>query len=54
MYIHIYIYIYIYIYIIYTFTGKIVYMARHFIWLRLNPFDLRFDREGWWFKHSVS
>ena len=20
----------------------------------LNPFDLRVDREGWWFQHSVS
>ena len=37
-------YIYIYIYI----------MAHHFILLRLNPFDLRVDTEGWWFEHSVS
>ena len=21
--------------------------------LRLNPFGLRIDREGWWFEHSV-
>ena len=37
-----------------AFTGKFVYMAHHFILLRLNPFDLRVDREGWWFEHSVS
>ena len=37
-----------------TFTGEFVYMAHHFIWLRLNPFDIRVDREGWWFEHSVS
>ena len=35
-------------------TGKFVYMAHHFILLQLNPFDLRVDREGWWFEHSVS
>ena len=29
-------------------------MAHHFILLRLNPFGLRVDREGWWFEHSVS
>ena len=29
-------------------------MAHHFIMLRLNPFGLRVDREGWWFEHSVS
>ena len=29
-------------------------MAHHFILLRLNPFDLRVDREGWSFEHSVS
>ena len=33
---------------------KFVYMAHHFILLRLNPFDLRVDWEGWWFEHSVS
>ena len=27
-------------------------MAHHFMLLRLNPFDLRIDREGWWFEHS--
>ena len=37
-----------------AFTGKFVYIAHHFILLRLNPFGLRFDREGWWFEHSVS
>ena len=39
-----------------AFTGKFsfVYMAHHFILLRLNPFDLRFVREGWWFQHSMS
>ena len=26
----------------------------HFILLRLNPFDLRVDKEGWWFEHSMS
>ena len=29
-------------------------MAHHFISLRLNPFDLRVDKDGWWFEHSVS
>ena len=29
-----------------TFTSKFVYMAHHFILLRLNPFDLRVDKEG--------
>ena len=37
-----------------TFTGKFVYMAHHFILLRLNPFGVRVDREGWWFEHSMS
>ena len=37
-----------------TSTGKFVYMAYHFILLRLNPFGLRVDREGWWFEHSMS
>ena len=36
-----------------AFTGKFVYMAHHFILLRLNPFDLRFDREGWWFEGLI-
>ena len=31
----------------------IVYMAHHFILLRVNPFGLGVDREGWWFEHSV-
>ena len=66
---YIYIYIYIYIYnvswpwlsplrgwgsLTMAFTGKFVYMAHQFIMLRLNPFGLRVDREGWWFEHSVS
>ena len=33
-------------------TGIFVYMAHHFILLRLNPFDLGVDREPWWFDHS--
>ena len=33
-------------------TGKFVSMDYHFILLRLNPFDLGVDREGWWFEHS--
>ena len=37
-----------------TFTGKFVYMAHHFILLRLNPLDLKVEREGWWFDHSIS
>ena len=37
-----------------TFTGKFVYMTHHFILLCLNPFGLRFDREGWWLEHSMS
>ena len=32
-------------------VSHILYMAHHFILLRLNPFDLRVDREGWWFEH---
>ena len=35
-------------------TGKFVYMAHHFTLLRLNPFGLRVDREGWWSGHSMS
>ena len=31
-----------------------IYIARHFILLRLNPFDLRVDKEGRWFEYSVS
>ena len=37
-----------------AFTGKFVYMAHHYILLPLNPFDLRVNREGWWFEHSMS
>ena len=37
-----------------AFTGKFVYMAHHFILLQLNPFDIRFEREGWWTEHSAS
>ena len=37
-----------------TFTRQFIYMAHHFILLRLNPFGLRVDREGWWFQHSMS
>ena len=29
-------------------------MAHHFILLWFNPLDLRFDKEGGWFEHSVS
>ena len=32
-----------------AFTGKFEYTTHHFILLRLNPFDLSADREGWWF-----
>ena len=46
---------YIYIYNIYNIYIYIyIYMAHHFIMLRLNPFGLWVDREGWWFEHSVS
>ena len=37
-----------------AFTGEFVYVAHHSIMLRLNPFGLRVDKEGWWFDHSVS
>ena len=37
-----------------TFTDKFVYMAHHFILLRLNPFGLRVDSEESWFEHSMS
>ena len=40
--------------LIVAFTGKFVCMAHHFMLLRLNPFDLKVDREGWWFEHSMS
>ena len=36
-----------------TSSGMFVYMAHHFILLRLNPFGLRVDREGWRFEHSM-
>ena len=37
-----------------TSTGKFVYMAHHFILLRLSAFGLGVDKEGWWFEHRVS
>ena len=37
-----------------AFTGESVYIAHHFILLRLNPFDLRADRKGSWFEDSAS
>ena len=37
-----------------TSTGKFGYMAHHIMFLRLNPFGLRVDREGLWFEQSVS
>ena len=37
-----------------TFTGQFVYMAHHFLLLRINPFDLKVDEKGCWFEHSVS
>ena len=37
-----------------TFNGKFVHMAQHFIMLRLSQSELRADREGGWFDHSVS
>ena len=37
-----------------TSTSKFVYMAHHFILLRLNPFSLRVDRLGWMYQHSLS
>ena len=36
-----------------TSTGKFVHLAHHFILLRLNPFGLSVDSEGWWFEHSM-
>ena len=36
-----------------TFTAKFVSMAHHLLLLRINSFDLRIDRDGWWFEHSV-
>ena len=37
-----------------TFTGKFAYITHHFILLCLNPFGLRFHREGRWLEHSMS
>ena len=37
-----------------TLNGKLVYMAYHIFLLRLNPFELCVDSEGWEFEHSVS
>ena len=37
-----------------TSTGKFLYMAHYFILLRLNPFGVRVDSEGWCFEHSMS
>ena len=37
-----------------AFKGIFIYMAHHFILLRLNSFDIRVDREGWQFEDSVS
>ena len=37
-----------------AFTGKFVHTAHHFILLRLNPFKVSVDREGWWFEHPMS
>ena len=31
-----------------------IFIAHHFIFLGLNPFDPRVDREGWWFENSAS
>ena len=36
-----------------TFTGNFVHMGVHIIMLWFNPFEIRFDREGWWFDHPV-
>ena len=35
-------------------TAKFVYIAHHFILVRINHFRVRLDRMGWWFGHSVS
>ena len=37
-----------------AFTGKFVLTGNHLILLRLNPFELSVDREGWYFEHSMS
>ena len=33
---------------------KFVYMGHHFILLRLKPFGLSVDKQGWWFERSMS
>ena len=35
-----------------AFIGKFVYMAHRSILLRLKPFDVSADREGWWLQQS--
>ena len=38
-----------------AFTGKFMYTILSFYgFLRFDPFDVRVDREGWWFEHCVS
>ena len=37
-----------------TSIGKFQYSAHHFILLRLDPFGLSVNSEGWWFQHSTS
>ena len=37
-----------------TSIGKFVYMADHFLLLRLNPFGVWVDSERWCFEHSLS
>ena len=32
-------------------TDRFVYMAHHFILLRVKPFSLKVDRDGWLFEH---
>ena len=42
-----------YIYIIHTYAYIVIYLYTYIhIYIQLNPFDLRVDREGWWFEHS--
>ena len=36
-----------------TSAGKLLYLGHHFILLRLNPFGLWVDSEGWCFEHSM-
>ena len=35
-----------------AFTATFVYIAHHFILLRLNPFGVRLDRVEWYFERS--